>query len=475
MQSNSNLWDVAIIGGGPVGATAATYLAKNGYQVIVLEKEKFPREHVGESLLPFCYGLFEEMGVLEEMKRRFVRKPGVRFVDIDGSFHTTLCFGHVIKDPSYLSFHVIRAEFDQLLLDNARRHGATVREQTAVQEVELETPDGTVVLHTRTENGAQERLQARFLIDASGQNTFLARRMGWKRPHPDLDRVAFSTHWIEAKFTAGIEEGLLQIVYLGGDRLGWIWVIPVGTNRLSVGVVLNNAYVREQKAKFLREGEADWQMALYRQELSCSPFVQEILAPARIIQPLMVNGNYSYLVDTKYGKNFALVGDASTFIDPVFASGVYLGMNSARLVADALHRKFTSDHPDDNAPLDEAYRQINGAYALIERLIRLFYNPEAITFAEIGAAAGLLHQKHETALSLAHYLLAGDFFERHEEYMEFIDLLQDPRLVQKYKQYVIDRPEFQANTCGARQWEVFAPTLAEYEALRNQHLKDNGA
>jgi flavin-dependent dehydrogenase len=472
----TNVQDVVIIGGGPAGSTAATFLAKHGHSVTVLEKEKFPREHVGESLLPFCYQIFEQLGVLDELSNRFVRKPGVRFIDVDGSHHTTWCFGHVIKDQSYLSFHVIRAEFDQLLLDNSRKHGATVKEQTRVRSVDFDTPDGTVKVHAIGPRGGKQTYHARFLLDASGRDTFLASRMNWKKPHKELDRAALSTHWTGAKYTAGIEEGLLQIVYLGGEKKGWIWVIPIETNRLSVGVVLNHAYIRSQKAKFNEQGVKDWQMALYRQELMSSDFVRGILTNAQTAQPLMFNGDYSYFVEKKYENNFAMIGDAGTFIDPIFASGVYLSINSARLVANALHEKFTSspvgwsDEPSANgngvAYLKPAYDQINGAYRLVDKAIRLFYNPAAINFAQVGAASELIHHQHENALALAHYLLAGDFFENHEKYSELIDLLQHPKMFESYKNFVMSRGEFQSNSCGLERTEIFSAMLADHEKRR---------
>ncbi len=430
-----------------------------GHRVRLFEKEKFPREHVGESLLPFCYGIFDELGVLDQLKERFVRKPGVRFIDIDGSSYTTWCFGHVIKDPSYLSFHVLRDQLDQILLENARKHGVTVEESTLVRDVNLEGRDQLVEVTVSTSSGQEATHRAKFLVDASGRDTFLASRNRWKVPHKTLDRTALSTHWAGGKYIEGIEEGLLQIVYLGGDKKGWIWVIPVGTDRLSVGIVLNHSYIRKRKAELAAGGEKDWQVVLYREELSSSPFVKDILAKANMIQPLMINGNYSYLVEKKYGSNFCLVGDSGSFIDPIFASGVYLSLQSSKVAAEAIDKIFASG--DANNHLEEAYDQINGAYALVDRAIGLFYNPGALNFAQIGSARDIMHKQHETALAVGHYLLAGDFFSNHQKYYEFLDLLEDPGLLRKYKTLVIDREEFQSSSCGLSRVEIFHNLLQE--------------
>ena len=286
---------------------------------------------------------------------------------------------------------------------------------------------------------------------------------GWvgRSPIPDLDRAALNTHWVGAKFVEGIEEGLLQICYLGGEKKGWIWVIPVGPDRLSIGVVLNHAYIREQKAKLTKRGVKDWQRALYVQELMTADFVRDILEGAEIAQPLMFNGNYSYLVERKFGPKFALIGHASTFIDPIFASGVFLSMNSARLVTNALHEALVSGDEDFLPHLEGVYSQINGAYSLVDKAIRMFYNPKAINWAQVGGAAKLIHQQSENALAIGHFLLAGDFFSRHAEYSKFIDLLEDERNFKTYKKLVMDREEFQSSSCGSRWADVFAAFQAQ--------------
>jgi flavin-dependent dehydrogenase len=463
--------DVVIIGGGPAGSTAATLLADLGHSVTVFERERFPREHVGESLLPYCYPIFRQLGVLDELTERFVRKPGVRFVDVDGHTQTTWCFGHVIKDESYLSFHVLRGEFDEVLLDNSARHGATVHEETRVTSVDLDGPNGGVEVKAEGADGHERRLRARFLIDASGRDTFLATRMKAKVPHANLDRAALSTHWAGATYTGGIEEGLLQIVYLGGDKLGWIWAIPVGTDRVSVGVVLNHSYLRREKERLVAGGSADWQSDLYLQELRSSPFAAEILAGARRIMPLMFNGDYSYSVSRKHGPNFAIVGDASAFIDPIFASGVFLSMNSARLLCDAVHTKLSVSDEEGEAALASAYSTIDGAYALVDKAIGMFYDPVAVNFAQVGSAAGEIHRRHENMLAVGHFLLAGDFFENHERYYNFLDLLKDPQILRWYRQNVIERPEFQAPTCEVGRFEIFGQVMAEHEERRRALLE----
>jgi len=438
--------DVIIIGGGPAGSTAASYLTMLGRKVLVLEKEKFPREHVGESLLPFCYPILKELGVLEEMERFFVRKPSVRFVDKEGDTFTNWCFNHVINDESHLSFQVDRKVYDTLLLKNARRLGATVKEQTKVSGVEFDDEKDEVKVTAIGPDGEKQEYQGRFLIDASGRDNFLANKNRWRQPNKGFERTALWTHWINVKeMRGGLEDGSSIIAYIGGEKRGWIWVFPLERDRVTAGVVMDSFYLRDKKREMLEKGSQDWQMDLYKQELAESPFVGDLLHGADPMMGLFVEGDYSYNSDVKYGSRFALVGDASRFIDPIFSSGIYLSMKSATLVAHALH-KMLADDLDNNQPLMDAYKQINGAYDLVFRLISLFYNPHAISFAD-AASFFNEHIEHRDAMAAGHFILSGDFFENNQKYRDFLELLANPRYFNMYKKTVIKRDNLNVRTC----------------------------
>lgn len=462
--------DVLVIGGGPAGSTCGSLLARRGYGVTVLEQAKFPREHVGESMLPFCYWIFEELGVLDEMERRFVRKPGARFLDTDGTTATAWCFHKFLTDPSRLSFQVLRADFDDFLLHNARDEGATVYEETRVTGVEFDAgTDGRALVHATGPDG-RITVDASFVIDASGRDTFLANRMNSKVADSDLKRSALSSsHWAGCNYEGGLEAGLIQVVYLGGDKQGWIWVIPLSTDRLSIGVVMNTSYYLERRKELKESGVDDWQQALYLEELQVSPFTARIVAGARQIRPLQYNGDYSYAVTKKWGDRWAVVGDASAFVDPIFSSGVYMAMESARLLVDAVDTCLRAGSDEGAAKMEHAYERIVGAYDLIGKLVRLFYTPEVLNFAQLGSAepAFTEHQHYDNAMSTFSLLIAGDFFEQHAKYSGFVDTLKDPVAFRQYKKFVLDRPSLASNDTCEHEWDqVFPATLAEHDRRR---------
>ena len=459
--------DVVVIGGGPAGSTMASFLSMKGHSVTVLEREKFPREHVGESMLPFCYGVFKELGILETMKERWVRKPGVRFIDVDGITNTAWCFWHHIKDESALSFQVIRSEFDDVLLKHSASLGATVHVQTRVTNVDLDDEGANVF--ASGPDGEEVRIRARFVVDASGRDTFMSNRLSTKVAHQDLDRTALScSYWKGAKFKDTLEEGLIQIVYLGGEKQGWIWCIPLGNDRVSVGAVMNSSYYRGQRAKLKEQGHDDWKMALYLQELQAAPYTKDILDGAHMERDLMVNGDYSYFCKQKWGDHFALVGDASAFIDPIFSSGVFMAMNSARIVSQVVHKRLTEGVEASESDFVDAYDKVVSAYDVVDRLIRLFYTPEAINFAQLGSAQEAFSDfdHYQNAIAVYHFLIGGDFFEVAHKYRGIIDSLRDPKMFSAFKNLVIDRPSLSSTTCEIKHEQAFHPGLLKHEPRR---------
>jgi flavin-dependent dehydrogenase len=454
MGKDMRKYDFIVAGGGPTGSTSAIYLRRKGYSVLVLEREYFPRQHVGESLLPFCYPLFQELGVLEDMKKRFVRKPGARFTNHDGSKSSTWCFRNIIQDESYLSFHVVRADFDKLLLDKAKSEGATVQEGSKVVEVNLDNPEEVIVKAIC--EGKEYKYHARFFIDASGQDTFLARRLGDKKSYQELDRIAFLTHWKGAKYTQGIDVGLLQICYLPPHKSGWFGIQPVGKDRLSVGLIISRKYLKEQKEKFKKAGhEEDWQMQLYLQEVREAPLTRDILEQAHIAQPLIAVSDYSYYAERTFDSNFAMLGDSGKFLDPIFASGVYLGMNSSKMFAEALDVMMKEGTANGLQAMSDAKKHIDGAYNLVEKFVNIYYDPTSFNLAELSSTSESNYQGYETAFSLVHYLLAGDFFNNYERYSEFLDMLRNPKQFSRWKNLVIDRPNLHEKTCGTSFEDIF--------------------
>jgi hypothetical protein len=459
--------DVIIIGGGPAGSSMGTWLSRLGHDVLLLEREKFPREHVGESLLPFCYTLLEDLGVVNELKTNFVRKPGVRFIDRDGNISTTWCFNHVIQNETYLSFQVIRGEFDNILLRNAERSGVHVSEETTVVDADTTSSDDQVTV-TVNKAGQQTKHTARFLVDASGREAFIGARNGWRKPREELDRTAIWSHWEDVKLAGGLEEGLSIIIYMGLEQKGWIWVFPLGEHRITAGFVAQNSYIREQQKKLKANGSVDWKYDLCLQELMHSGFVAKLLEGSRMIIPMQINGNYSYEVKNHFGSNYAMVGDARGFIDPIFSSGVFLSIKSSSLVAPAIHKYLTADPVGGREIMEKAYRQISGAYNFVHRMIKLFYDPHSLTWAQAGAD-GKTHKDHESAMAAGHYMLSGDFFENYEKFDSFFKILEDPTNFRRYKKVVIDRERFVQPSCESRWEEVFKDMVAR-DAQRNEIL-----
>ena len=314
--------DVLVIGGGPGGSTAATLLAQKGYQVVVIEKDRFPRFHIGESLLPVNNGLFEQLGVLDQVAKIGMIKNAAQFDSMYHDKKQSFYFSNAMNQRYPYGFEVHRAELDKILLDNCRTKGAAVHEETKVTAVDFSDP-ASVRVSTQSAAGEQQ-WQARFLIDASGRDTFLANRLKTKAPHPKHASAAIYGHFDDVERLPGSDAGNITLFWF--DH-GWFWLIPLQNGTTSVGMVCWPYYLKMRKDSlddFFNETVA-----------SCPPLARR-MKNARLTRPVTATGNYSYLSSKMSGDRHLMIGDAFAFVDPIFSSGVLLAMKSGFLAADAI-------------------------------------------------------------------------------------------------------------------------------------------
>ncbi len=315
------LYDVAIIGGGPAGSTAATILAQAGRRAVVIERERFPRFHIGESLLPYTMPTFERLGVREALDRTFLDKHGAELATSCGSRLVRFHFRNGFRLAHTRSYQVDRATFDKLLLDHARDAGAEVRESTAVDGVAFDTDGATLRI---TGPGGAEKIRARYVIDASGRGVVLGSHFKLKQRYPGLNKFSVFAHWEGVTREPGIDGSLTRMVR-GGDR--WFWMIPLGETRMSIGLVMDTP-----DFKALRQSP---EQAL-QNAIAAEPVIMARMAGAERVTPVYSTGDYSYRNTRFAGERWLLAGDAAGFIDPVFSTGVFLAIASGERAADAI-------------------------------------------------------------------------------------------------------------------------------------------
>ena len=315
--------DVLVVGGGPAGSTVAALLAGRGLDVVVLEKDRHPRFHIGESLLPLNLPLLERLGVADQVDAVGMPKWGVDFVSPSHARTVTFQFGDAWDKSLPYSFQVRRSEFDEILLRNAAGKGARVAEGWRVTSLDLERADGVEVI-ARDEIGGQRRVQGRFLVDASGRDTLVANKLGLKQRNRRHASAAIYGHFTGALRQAGRAEGNISIFWF--DH-GWIWFIPLADGTTSIGAVCPPDYLKARQTDVT---------SFFRQTIAKAPALMELLSAATLTGPATATGNYSYRARSMAGRNYLLVGDAYAFIDPVFSTGVYLAMTSAMRAAETV-------------------------------------------------------------------------------------------------------------------------------------------
>jgi flavin-dependent dehydrogenase len=355
-------YDAIVIGGGPSGSTVATRLAQRGRRVLLLEKEHFPRFHIGESLLPCSMPLFEQLGVMPALQAHgFLPKYAAEFVTGDGGLSRRYAFADGLIPGAPSAFEVDRAEFDHVLLRNAAARGVEVREGVTVTR--FESDHEGVTLSARSAEG-ELRFQGEMLLDATGQTSFLAGKLGMREMDTGLKNFAVFSHFEGAWRHEGPREGDISVVLVPG---GWWWIIPLAGGRTSVGQV--------GPASLLRGRKAD--EAYFHEQIAATPYLADRLAKATRVAPVRTISDYSYVSKRLAGDRFVLVGDAGAFIDPVFSTGVYLGMVGAFKAAEAVDAALTARRFSRREFVAyEAWvkRQVE-AY---KRFVKGFYRPEFV-------------------------------------------------------------------------------------------------
>lgn len=383
--------DVLVVGGGPAGSTIAALLAQKGRDVVVLEKERFPRFHIGESLLPLNLPLFERLGVADGVERIGVYKPGAEVVSDD---HTEAATFRFDRNP-YLrvchSYHVRRADFDKLLLDNSRRLGATVLEGTRVTELELRNEECSRVTAIGPDGGPATWFP-RFLVDASGRDALLLKRLGLKRVDKRNNTAAVFGHFRNVPRQNGGAEGMITMHLF---RHGWFWMIPLPDDIMSVGLVGTPSFFRARKE------DLD---SFFARAIATSPNVAQRMTNAEPIGPLVATGSYSYDSRCYTGNGYILIGDAAAFIDPLFSSGVMMAMSSAAAAAEAVHA-WLDDRKLGGQLMRSYERRVRRG---LNSLSWLIYRINTPVLRDIFMASFDLFNTRNGLLAI----LAGDFYEK---------------------------------------------------------------
>ena len=379
--------DVAIIGAGPAGSALATYLAREGKHVVIFEREQFPRFRIGESLLPLNLTLFRELGVEEEMERRFIRKYAANFSDRWGGRQNRFPFANAFNRDYPYCYQVERAELDQMLLDNAVKHGAQVYMPWTVREVLFEGDTAVGLRAAANDGGGSITVRCKVVADCSGRAAFLGSRQKQKKEVLIETRTAFFSHFEGVARDPGEREGDIQIVAFPH---GWFWMIPFKGDTTSVGMVVTDSYLKQRNqiaaARPQERGRHDESNpaiagheesvndAFLWKTIEDTAFVAERMRGARQKFPARSIANFSYIMDSYAGDGYVMVGDAGAFLDPVFSSGVFLTMKSAQLVSQDILRAYREN--DFTAHQFSDYeKRIRGAQQIFFKFIKGWYDP----------------------------------------------------------------------------------------------------
>jgi flavin-dependent dehydrogenase len=334
MVAQESSCEVLVIGGGPSGSTIAALLAQRGRDVLMLEKDKHPRWHIGESLLPMNMPLFDKLGVTEEIKRIGMLKRGAEFVSPWHPAPVMIDFNDALDNTYPTAYQVRRDEFDEIMFKNAAAKGAKVVEECKVTDIQF-NPGAEAVVNTVNKDGKTQRIRAKFVVDASGRDTFLSNHFRMKQRNKKHNSAAIFGHFSGVKRLEGEVEGNISLFWF--DH-GWFWFIPLADGNTSIGATCWPYYMKTRKTDVTQ---------FFLDTIAMSPALMERMKGAKLESQVTATGNFSYLSERSSGENYILLGDAFAFIDPIFSSGVFLAMASSFAGADAVERCLK--HPEQSA------------------------------------------------------------------------------------------------------------------------------
>jgi len=365
-MNNDYQFDTIVIGAGPSGCASSAVLAERGHRVLVLEREKFPRYHIGESLLPFTFQPLERLGLIDRMRTSaFVKKYSVQFVSPSGKASQPFYFfNRYDRNSVAQTWQVLRSEFDSMLLENARKKGVSVREENTVREL-IKEDDRVVGVRAQDRAGNIAEYRAPITLDCSGKEAFSPVRNNWRVKDPYLNKIAVWTYYKGAKRDEGIDEGATTVAYV--PEKGWFWYIPQHNDMVSVGVVAEGKYLSRDGVK---EPEK-----IFRREIGQNLWIKEHLSHGHQSGPYYLTSEYSYHSRHCGCEGLLLAGDAFAFLDPVFSSGVMLALKSGVMAGDAVHEALIARDfsPERFATYAAMIRE---GVENMRKLVYAFYDPK---------------------------------------------------------------------------------------------------